>query len=104
MWSNGRNPYPGEFAVLGWKSPITGTVDFEGSVGSTDPCSGGVDWTIDQGRTTTVLGRLGGGQSQEFKGSVPVTSGESLYFVLDPGPDDVCDTTVVELRIRTSVS
>jgi hypothetical protein len=98
------HPYPDEFAVLGWKSPVSGTVDFEGSVRSTDPCSRGVDWTLDQGRTTTMHGTLGGGQGQAFNGSVAITSGDSLYFVLDPGPDDICDTTVVELNIRTSVS
>jgi len=98
------HPYPGEFAVLGWKSPISGTVDFAGSVRSTDPCSNGVDWTLDQGRTTNLHGTLGGGQGQTFNGSTTITSGDSLYFVLDPGADDICDTTAVELEIRTSVS
>jgi hypothetical protein len=98
------HPYTDQFAVLGWKSPSTGTVDVDGSVRSIDPCSRGIEWTVDQGPTITLSGKLAGGQGQEFKGAVPVTTGESLYFVLDPAPDDLCDTTVVELRISTSVS
>jgi hypothetical protein len=93
-----------QFAVLGWKSPTNGTVDFQGSVRSIDPCSRGIEWTVDKGPTITLSGRLAGGQGQEFKETVLVTSGESLYFVLDPAPDDFCDTTVVELKISTSVS
>ncbi len=96
-------PYPEQFAVLAWKSPVSGTVDLEGSVASSDPCSHGMDWTLDQGATSFLHGTLGGGQGQTFNGSLTVASGESLYFVLDPGPDDICDTAVVELTIRTSV-
>jgi hypothetical protein len=96
------HPYNGQFAVLGWKSPITGTVGFEGSFRSVDPCSRGIDWTVDKGATIVLSGGLGGGQGQSFNASLPVSSGDVLYFVVDPGPDDLCDTTAVAVTIRTS--
>ena len=97
-------PYPGAFAVLGWTSPVSGTIDVEGSIALPSLCSGGVDWTLDQGSTSALHGTLPGGQTQPFTGSLSVASGEMLYFVLDPGADDICDTVVVELQIRTAVS
>ena len=67
-------------------------------------CSGGVDWTLDQGTTSPLHGTLLADQSQTFTGSFTVVSGETLYFVLDPGPEDICDTIVLDLELRTSVS
>lgn len=96
------HPYPEEFAVLGWKSPMSATIDYVGSIASTDPCSRGITWSIDKGATTLVSGTLGGGQSQRLEGSFTVTGGESIYFVLDPGPDDICDTSAVELTFTQS--
>ncbi len=96
------HPYTGQFAVLGWKSPISGTVNFSGSFRSADPCSRGIDWTVDKGATIVLSGRLGGGQGQAFDGSLPVSSAEVLYFVVDPAPDDLCDTTAVAVTIKTS--
>jgi hypothetical protein len=98
------HPYTGQFAVLGWTSPVNGAVDFDGSFASIDPCSRGIDWTIDNGPTIVLSGHLGGGQGQAFNGELAVTSGESLYFVVDPAPDDLCDTTAVTVTIKTSTS
>ena len=96
--------------VVGWKSPISGQVRISGLVRDMDAhCGNGVLWSIDLGTRTLASGSLGNGEAQVFAqgqgggglGSVSVSKGELLYFVVDPNGDVGCDSTELEIRIES---
>lgn len=103
----------GTYLVLGWRSPITGSVNVAGGVRDNDPtCGDGIKWSVDISRnqSNTVLndGSYPNGGSQQFtQGSggagsmtnVPVSSGDTLYFVIDPNVDYFCDSTGLDVTI-----
>jgi len=99
-WSDGtlrRN------AILGWTSPVSGRISIEGGVGraqsSCDVSTGGIDFSIDQGAVTLRTITLLLGQSADLDLTTTVATGETLYFIVDAGPDARCDLTYLGLRI-----
>lgn len=94
----------GWLSILGWRSPMNGTVTVEGTVrlrgdGCEDVVTG-IIFSVDL--ESRILYRVVMNEPGQAVLSVPadVQVGESLYFVLDPGQDTNCDTTVVSLLIR----
>ncbi len=98
--------------AVGWKSPITGTVQIKGAVSDADPnCGDGIEWTVDAraGGNSKQLasGAIPNGGAQQFvegKGannltSVAVHQGDMIQLVVLPKAEYSCDTTVVELNI-----
>jgi len=91
-------------AVVAWTSPFTGTVnigeDAVASLGGT--CGDGVSYFVDLGTKQLVAVRL----TNNNAASLPpmkqrVVTGESLYFIVVPGPNDnaACDATQLALTI-----
>jgi len=105
------HPSTSGLAIIGWKSPITGSVDVAGFFSHLDQsCGNGVIWYVDiwaaaGGNRQLATGTIpNGGPPQTF--SVPVVSigaGQLLYFVVDPNAaNDFCDTTGVDVTISQS--
>ena len=105
------HPETTELVVVGWRSPIRGTVRVGGGVRDRDDnCGDGIDWSIDRRSTTLASGVIDNGGRQPFAASenasrlraVRVTRASLLYFVVGPGPnsDFVCDSTELEVTIR----
>ncbi|HTD49261.1 MAG TPA: hypothetical protein VK771_01595 [Acidimicrobiia bacterium] len=91
-------------AVVAWTSPFTGIIniseDAVASLGGT--CGTGVSYFVDLGTKQLVAVRL----TNNNAASLPpmkqrVATGQSLYFIVDPGPNDnaACDATQLALTI-----
>jgi hypothetical protein len=93
-------------AIIGWKSPINGSVDVSGFFSDVDPtCDNGVIWSVDKENNTLVSGTItNGGPPQTFAiAGVSVTAGQVLYFTVDPNNGDyACDTTGVDVTLTAS--
>jgi hypothetical protein len=93
----------GWLSILGWRSPMNGAVTVEGTVrlrgDGCEEVATGVIFSVDLG--SRILRRVVMNQPGQATLSVPadVRVGQSLYFILDPGQDTNCDTTVVSLLI-----
>jgi hypothetical protein len=106
-------PLPDRFAIVGWQSPIDGTVAVSGGVQDLhDSCGNGVSWSIDHfdgsANQTLAFGSIINGGSQSFQDSVgahrlariPVEPGDFLYFLVDPTHgDNSCDSTGFSISI-----
>jgi len=96
----------GELAIIGWKSPITGTVNVSGFFNDLDPnCGNGIIWSVDksslQANQTLTTGTIANGgppQSYSLSG-ISVSAGQVLYFIVDPNLDYFCDSTGVDVTI-----
>ena len=90
-------------AILAWASPVTGQISIEGGVGraqsSCEVPTGMMDFSIDRESTTLWSTSLALGESADIGVTTTVTAGETLYFVVDAGPDARCDLTYLGLRI-----
>jgi hypothetical protein len=90
--------------IIGWKSPITGSVNLAGFFSDLDPiCGNGIIWSVDKGNSTLPRGTIAnGGAPQTFSlTGVSVFAGEVLYFTVDPNSGDYqCDSTGVDVTIR----
>lgn len=99
--------------AVGWKSPISGTVEISGRVVDADPaCGNGIAWILDH-RTSAGPKELargafdnGGAQSLAEAGSgvavrtVRLKAGESIELLVLPKGEYSCDTTEVQLTIK----
>jgi hypothetical protein len=91
--------------VIGWKSPISGTVNVVGFFSDLDPnCGNGIIWSVDKGSQTLTTGTIAnGGPAQTFSlTGIALRAGQVLYFVVDPNGDYFCDSTGVDVTISTS--
>ncbi len=106
------HPSPSAGVAVGWKSPITGTIQIKGWVSDADPnCGDGIEWTVDAraaGNSKQLAsGAIPNGGAQQIvegKGasklmSIEVREGDMIQLVVLPKGDYSCDTTVVELNI-----
>lgn len=94
--------HPGidRLGIVGWKSPINGSVNIAGSFSDLDPnCGNGVLWFIDKGSRTLTSGDIPNGAAESFSLSSRVEKNQVLYFIVDPKEDYVCDTTSLKLVI-----
>jgi len=102
------HPGPSNGVVVGWKSPISGTVKVAGRLADGDPAAGdGVAWAIDhrQGRVarTLVTGAIDNGGAQTIANgtlnAIEVRQGDLIQLLVLPRNGHTCDTTNVELTI-----
>jgi hypothetical protein len=104
------HPLPDRMAVVGWRSPITGTVQVSGSVIDRQTnCGDGIGWSVDHGATALAFGSIPNGGSAAFANgsggsalaSIHVAVGDFLYFIVDSGPnrDHGCDSTGLDVTI-----
>jgi hypothetical protein len=100
------------FAIVGWKSPVTGNVRVTGGVADLQPGGNdGIVWSVDyyDGSTTSILasGSIPDGGGQLFQDgfgaanlvSVAVNVGDQLYFVVDKWTDLGGDSTGLNVVI-----
>ena len=102
------HPGPQQLAVVGWRSPIEGSVAVAGYVRDIDTRWGnGIDWYIDKNATNLAYGSLPQGGAQNFGDgiggsgltSISVSPGDFLYFVIDPTTNYDSDSTEVDISI-----
>jgi len=101
-WSDG-NPANNHFAILGWTSPVTGSVTILGGLWSGQPnCpepADGISFSLDRGAETLEVRRIPNGGSSNLRLTVYVEEGQTLYFINDPGSDARCDTLFLRLTL-----
>ena len=109
-------PLPDKFAVVGWQSPVKGTVTVSGGVKDLNEiCGNGISWFIDHfdGSTNDTLasGSIIDGGSEYFQDgigghrltNVRVDPGDFLYFIVDPAQgNNPCDSTGLSIIISPS--
>jgi hypothetical protein len=100
--------YFGELAIVGWKSPITGTVNVSGFFSDLDPnCGNGVIWSVDKSalstnQTLTTGTIANGAPSQTYSlTGISIGTGQVLYFIVDSNQDYFCDSTGVDVTIKS---
>lgn len=91
-------------AVIGWKSPIKGSVSVDAVWTDINPgCGDGMRWYVDSGETTLATGALqpGGVLTQSYSGIVSVKNNEYIYFIVDSygGWNRDCDEMTLDLVI-----
>ncbi|MGH3372085.1 MAG: InlB B-repeat-containing protein, partial [Nocardioidaceae bacterium] len=105
-------PYGDRLQVVGWRSPVTGHVRVEGGLTGA-PGGDGVRWFVIKDEAELARGGIGGGncETQSFAdgaggaslGEIPVTAGQTLYFVIDPrgpaGTNDGPDIPSLDVNI-----
>ena len=101
-WSDGIRDHNHD-AILGWRSPVAGTIHLRGAVWSPTPSCGepadGPTFTIQLDRSLVASYPLGLGGSKDLDLTVEVEAGQSLYFSNDPGLDARCDNIFLRLTI-----
>jgi hypothetical protein len=105
------HPGPNNLAVVGWRSPIAGTVSITGGVVDRDiSCGGGIGWYIDNGSTSLAYNtNIGNGGAQNFAdgingaqlSNISVNVGDMIYFIIDPAGAFECDTTQLDIVITS---
>jgi hypothetical protein len=103
--SIGFHPDSNRFAILGWRSPYTGTVAIEFTVRLADPGAqsggNGIVWSVDRGNSTLQTQALTYGYDEHAAITTDVTVGDQFYVVIDNRGDSDYDTTVGEFEVRT---
>jgi hypothetical protein len=103
--STGMVPFVGMMAILAWTSPVTTDVTVTGSAKLVDAecfdVGSGVVWSVDRDAESLYTSVLPSDGETSFSFVASVVAGQTLYFILDPGADDMCDTTHVNLVIST---
>jgi len=95
------HPMPTQLVIVGWRSPINGSISVSGAFTDVDgSCGDGVAWFIDHGTTNLANGSFPNGGAQDFQLSdVSVSQGDFLYFIVDPHGDHVCDSTALSITL-----
>jgi len=102
------HPLPDQLAVVGWRSPVTGTISITGSFADIDGvCGDGIVWSIDKGAATLANGSFPNGGAQNFAAGsngaslagVSVNQGDFIYFIVDPNNGHGCDSTGLDVTI-----
>lgn len=91
------------YTILGWKSPIAGNVTIRGTAALADTActqvGSGITLSVDRGTQSLFVSEIPSGGTDEIHVSATMERGESIYFIVDPGADSDCDSTVLILEI-----
>ena len=100
--------HPGFFpenVILGWRSPITSSIRLHATISrNADPCpvpQNGIIWSIDQGANTLQTEPLAPGAIKTIDITASVAAGDSLYLIINGDSDSACDTTYIDLTLKT---
>ncbi|GEM_PF-5443512 len=100
------HPAPVSPLIIGWKSPVTGTVSVTGATTSLD--GGTIVWYVDKNSTNLAYGWTANGSTQYFSSGtngsnltyVKVEQGDFIYLGIDPYGNVSCDTTALSISIQ----
>lgn len=100
------HPAPVSPLIIGWKSPVTGTVSVTGATTSLD--GGTIVWYVDKNSTNLAYGWTANGSTQYFSSGtngsnltyVKVEQGDFIYLGIDPYGNLSCDTTALSISIQ----
>ena len=88
-------------AIIAWRNPVEASLIVAGSVEVDASCGDGIVFSIEHGSDTVEGFELAGG-SRSFRFEAEAFhSGDVLHFIVDPGTDNRCDTTLLNLTIDT---
>jgi len=98
------HPRASRLAIVGWRSPINGSISIAGAFADLDAGCGGAGWSVDKGTTRLASGAFQSGGGQQFQRSgIAVSQGDFLYFIVDPGADGDCgDSTGLKVTITAT--
>jgi hypothetical protein len=96
------HPAPDQFSVIGWQSPVGGTMCVALRVVDVDAGGGnGIAWSFDQGTRVVASAILANGGSASLSVAIKVRPGEFLYSIVDANHGDFFyDTTRVGWVVR----
>jgi hypothetical protein len=91
-------------AVVAWTSPFTGVINISNdAIADLDgSCGDGVSYFVDLGTTQLVAVRLTNNNAAQLPPTLQrVAAGQTLYFIVDPGPGDdaSCDATQLAITV-----
>ena len=91
-------------AVVAWTSPFTGVINISNdAIADLDgSCGDGVSYFVDLGTTQLVAVRLTNNNAAQLPPTLQrVSAGQTLYFIVDPGPGDdaSCDATQLAVTV-----
>ena len=99
------HPLAGEAVIVRWRSPLTGHVRVDAQFSDLDSsCGDGIGWYIDNGTTTQASGQIAnGGAPQKVTLGFHVSTGKTIYFIVDDGGagNYFCDSTGLTITIHT---
>jgi hypothetical protein len=101
------HPSPKAGVAVAWKSPITGQMKITGKVADADDkCGNGIEYIVNRriGRERSRLakGAIPNGGAMDFSAeSSAVEAGQFIELIILPRGDYSCDTTVIELEIKS---
>jgi len=94
------------FVILGWKSPVAADMTISGFVDllqRTCPSpAGGVEFSINHESQTLATYQVPAAGRQDFNLHVAVARDEFIYFIVGPGSDNNCDSTLLAFTIETA--
>src|SRR5581483_5106075 len=91
------------FAIVAWRSPITGVVRLQGNFNWMSVKADRVNWYVVQDGTTLIWWHFfGGGPGEPVRiGRVPIQKGQVLYFIVDDlNTDDNYSANPVDFRME----
>lgn len=101
-----KGPGTERFVIVGWTSPIEGDVTVRGSFrmadGSCTRLGSGISFFVDRESQPLFASQIESGGIDDFDVAAAVRVGESIYFLVDPGTDSSCDSTLLTLVISTA--
>ena len=104
-WADGNRSH-NHHAILGWRSPVSGTVHLRGAAWSPTPScpepADGPTLTIQLDGAMVANYPLGLGGTKDLNLILEVEAGQSLYFSNDPGLDARCDNIFLRLTITAT--
>ena len=98
------HPWQGQPVVIGWRSPVHGSILATGNVSLAQQpnCGDGIDWAFDLGTRVLAHGTIQLLQSNGWHLTVHLSKGKSVYLVVAPRASILCDSTLVGLAITRS--
>jgi hypothetical protein len=98
------HPGPTQPVIVKWAGNTTGTVRVLTRFSDIDPgCGNGVKWVVY--KNTTVLGTgiiANGNHGAIFDTAISVLPTDSLFFVVEPNANHVCDSTALDVLITAT--
>jgi hypothetical protein len=90
----------GHAAIVAWRSPVDAAVLLSGEVEVDASCGDGIRFSIDRGAQTIETFGLPIGV-RTFTQTLEVSTGDTIYLIVEPGSSSRCDTTWLSATFET---